>query len=83
MSEEKVGFLRMEDATQDELASVAEQIEENLPDNYNIVVMNEIDWADPKQMMELLISMFHLIEANCFDDKADANPDQQNLKDLE
>lgn len=84
MSEQKVGFLRIEDAKQEELEQVADTIENELPDNYNIIVMNKIEWADPEDMIELFISMFHFIEANCFKDKAEAiktvNPNQENLK---
>lgn len=84
--EQKVGFLRLEDADVEELDQVSTQIEENLADNYNIVVMDQqINWADPDEMMELFISMFHFIEASCYKDKAEAiqktRPgNQQNLR---
>jgi len=85
MSEQKVGFLRVEDAQVEELEHVSKTVENELGDEYNIVVMNDqITWADPDEMIQLFISMFHFIEANCFEDKAEAlhatTPNQSNLK---
>jgi len=87
MTEEKLAFLKLEDASQDELDMVSSQVEEALPDNYNFILTDDrIMYADPEEMMEMFLSMFHFIEANCFEDKAEAhaamNPDQENLKDV-
>jgi len=85
MSEQKVGFLRVEDADVEELDMVSKTVENELGDEYNIVVMNEkIMWADPDEMMEMFLHMFNFIEANCYEDKAEAQqvitPNQSNLK---
>jgi len=85
MSEQKVGFLRVEDAQVEELDHVSKTVENELGDEYNIVVMNDqITWADPEEMMEMFLHMFTFIEANCFEDKAEAQqaitPNQSNLK---
>jgi len=88
MTQEKVGFLRMEDCTVEELHQVQETVEDELPENYNIVAMDEnIAWADPREMMEMFLTMFNFIEAECFNDQAEAhravNKDQRNLKNAE
>lgn len=83
--EEKLAFLKVEDASQEELSHVQEQVEDALPDHYNFILTDDrIMYADPEEMMEMFLSMFHFIEANCFEDKAEAhkalNPAQENLK---
>lgn len=86
MTEEKLAFLKVEDADQNQLSHIQEQVEEALPDHYNFIVTDDrIAYADPEEMMEMFLHMFHFIEANCFEDKAEAhaamNPNQENLKD--
>lgn len=85
MTEEKLAFLKVEDASVEELDALSEQVEETLPDHYNFILTDDrIAFADPEEMMEMFLSMFHFIEANCFTDKAEAhaamNPQQENLK---
>jgi len=85
MTEEKLAFLKVEDASQEELDQVSTQVEEALPEHYNFIVTDDrIAYADPEEMMEMFLHMFHFIEANCFEDKAEAhaamNPAQENLK---
>jgi len=83
--EEKLAFLKVEDGSQEELSQVKQQVEKALPDHYNFIVTDDrIAYADPEEMMEMFLSMFHFIEATCFEDKAEAhkamNPAQENLK---
>lgn len=83
--EEKLAFLKLEDGSQEELNQVSTQVEEALPDHYNFILTDDrIAFADPEEMMEMFLHMFHFIEAECFDDKAEAhaamNPDQKNLR---
>lgn len=83
--EEKLAFLKVEDASPDELDHVSTQVEEALPDHYNFILTDDrIAYADPEEMMEMFLHMFNFIEANCFEDKAEAhaamNPAQENLK---
>ena len=83
--EEKLAFLKVEDASQDQLSSIQQQVEEALPEHYNFIVTDDrIAYADPEEMMAMFLDMFHFIEANCFKDKAEAhkamNPAQENLK---
>lgn len=85
MTEEKLAFLRIEDANQEMLDHVQTTVEDELPENFNVLVVSEgITYAEPDEMMEMFLHMFHFIEANCFEDKAEAhkamNPNQENLK---
>lgn len=86
MSEEKLAFLKVEDGSQEEVSQVKQQVEEAMPEHYNFIVTDDrIAYADPEEMMEMFLHMFHFIEAECFEDKAEAhkamNPAQENLKD--
>jgi len=56
MTEEKLAFLRIEDANQDMLSHVQKTVEDELPENFNVMAVSDgITYAEPDEMMEMFV----------------------------